>query len=201
MKSSRLPLVPLADRGPLHVLFAITSMPVGGAETLLANLVRRLDREYFAPEICCLKTRGPLGEVLSAEVPVHSELLHSKRDVRVLARLRQLIRVRRIDAVITVGAGDKMFWGRLAAWLERLPVICSALHSTGWPDCVGFLNRRLTPITDAFIAVASKHGQYLVEHERFPASKVRVVPNGIDTQVFKPLPETRAGSGSNWEFL
>ena len=55
---------------------------------------------------------------------------------------------------MTVGAGDKMFWGRLAAWRAGVPVILSALHSTGWPDGVGRLNRLLTPITDAFIAVA-----------------------------------------------
>lgn len=181
--------MPLADRGPLHVLFAITSMPVGGAETLLASLVRRLDRERFLPEICCLKEPGPLGESLAQEVPVHSRLLRSKWDVRVLSRLRRLIRSRRIDAVITVGAGDKMFWGRLAAWLEDVPVICSALHSTGWPDHIGFLNHRLTAITDAFIAVAQNHGEYLVSNERFPPGKVHVIPNGIDTQVFQPLPE------------
>ena len=42
---SRNTLVPLADRGPLRVMFLLTSMPIGGAETLLVNLVRRLDRE------------------------------------------------------------------------------------------------------------------------------------------------------------
>jgi hypothetical protein len=62
-------LLPLSDRGPLRVMFVITSMPVGGAETLLVNLVRRMDRSRFAPELCCLKEFGPLGEVLSQEIP------------------------------------------------------------------------------------------------------------------------------------
>lgn len=183
------PLTPLADRGPLRVLFATTSMPVGGAETLLVDLCHRLDRERLLPELVCLKEPGPLGELLAEQIPVHSQLLRNKWDWRVLGRLRHLIRSRRIDAVITVGAGDKMFWGRLAAWLERVPVIGAALHSTGWPDGVGRMNRWLTPITDVFIAVAENHGRFLVEHERFPAGKVRVIPNGIDTQRFKPLPD------------
>jgi hypothetical protein len=38
--------------------------------------------------------------------------------VRVLWRMIRLMRSRRIDAVVTVGAGDKMFWGRLAARLS-----------------------------------------------------------------------------------
>ena len=96
------------------------------------------------------------------------------------------MRRRRIDAVVTVGPGDKMFWGRLAAWLAGVPVICSALHSTGLPDHVEAANRLLAPLTDAFVAVAESHGCYLAAHEGCPAEKVRVIPNGIDVERFHP---------------
>lgn len=171
---------------PLRVLFLVTSMPVGGAETLLVNLVRRLDRRTFAPEIACLKQRGPLGEELAAELPVHSRLISHKFDVLVLWRLWRLLRRRQIDAVVTVGAGDKMFWGRLAAKLAGVRVIVAALHSTGWPDSVGKLNRLLTPITDAFVGVANGHGRHLIEKEHFPADKVHTIYNGVDTDRFRP---------------
>ncbi len=141
---------------PLRTLFVITSMPVGGAEVLLDNLIRRFDRQRIAPELCCLKELGPLGEELAGEFPVHANLIGGKLDIAVLWRLVRLMRRRKIDAVVTVGAGDKMFWGRLAAKLAGVPVICSALHSTGWPDGVGRLNRWLTPITDGFIGVARR---------------------------------------------
>lgn len=175
------------DRGPLRVMFVITSMPVGGAETLLVELVRRLDRDRFAPELCCLKHFGPLGRVLAAEVPAHTGLLAHKYDLAVLVRLVRLMRRRRIDAVVTVGTGgDKMFWGRLAAWLGGVPVIVSALHSTGLPDRVEWPNRLLAPLTDAFVAVAEPHGRYLAEHEGCPAGKVHVIPNGVDVEKFHP---------------
>ena len=161
-------------------------MPVGGAETLLVNLIRRIDRSQVLPEVVCLKQPGPLGEELAGVVPVHANLLRSKWDARVLPRLALLMRRRQADAVITVGAGDKMFWGRLAAHLAGVPVIASALHSTGWPDGVGRLNRVLTPITDAFIAVAESHGRFLEQFERFPASKVHVIRNGVDCRRFAP---------------
>ncbi|MBN1589670.1 MAG: glycosyltransferase [Pirellulales bacterium] len=180
-------LTPLEDRGPLRVMFVITCMPVGGAETLLVELARRLDRERFIPEICCLKYRGPLGDAIADTVPTWTGLLAHKYDFAVLGRLRRLLRRRRIDAVITVGTGgDKMFWGRLAAWLEGVPVICSWLHSTGLPDHVEWPNRLLAPLTDAFVGVAEPHGRYLIEHEGCRASKVRVIPNGVDTQRFSP---------------
>ncbi len=172
---------------PLRVAFVLTFMPVGGAETLLVNLVRRLDRRRFAPEICCLKYLGPLGEELAAEVPAYSGLLRHKYDLPVLPRLISLFRQRRYDAVITVGTGgDKMFWGRLAAWRAGVPVIGSALHSTGLPDRVEPSNRQLACLTDAFIAVAPAHGRYIAEHEGCPAAKVRVIPNGVDVERFRP---------------
>ena len=125
---------------------------------------------------------------MAEEVPLFDHLLVGKYDVRVFGRLTRLLRRRRIDAIVTVGAGDKMFWGRLAARMAGVPVIASALHSTGWPDVVGRLNHWLTPLTDAFIAVAPAHGQYLIEHERFPAERVHVIPNGVDTERFQPQP-------------
>lgn len=177
---------------PIRTAFLLTSMPVGGAETLLVNLVRGFDSDKILPQIVCLKERGPLGEEIAAEFPVASRFIASKWDVRVIERLRQHFVREKIEAVVTVGAGDKMFWGRIAAKLARVPVICSALHSTGWPDGVGKANRFLTKITDAFIAVAQSHGKFLVDFERFPESKVAVIPNGINTERFRPDLEARS---------
>jgi len=185
-------LIPLEDRGPLRVLFVITSMPIGGAETLLVNLIRRLDPSRCLPELCCLKSFGPLGELLSREIPACEKLLEHKYDLRIVSRLTDVIHKRRIDAVVTVGAGDKMFWGRLAAWRAAVPVILSALHSTGWPDGISRLNRLLTPITDGFIGVADAHGKYLVDGEHFPIEKVFVIPNGVDVDRFAPREDIAA---------
>jgi glycosyltransferase involved in cell wall biosynthesis len=184
---------------PLNTMFVLTSLPVGGAETLLHNLVRTLDRRRIRPLVCCLKEAGELGEQMSAEVPLYSRLLRGKYDAFVLQRLAKLFRRESIDAVVTVGAGDKMFWGRLAARLARVPVVLSALHSTGWPDGVGRMNRWLTPLTDGFIAVARPHGKFLVEFENFPQQKVFVIPNGIDTERFRPSTAARVEWRQRWE--
>lgn len=176
---------------PLNVMFVITSMPVGGAETLLVNMIRCFDRTRIAPSVCCLKQKDELGEMISGEVPVYPDLIHHKFDFSVVGRLKRLFHRQQTDAVVTVGAGDKMFWGRLAAWQAQVPVILSALHSTGWPDGIGRLNRLLTRITSGFIAVARAHGNHLVDREGFPSHKVFVIPNGIDTDRFQFDPAAR----------
>ncbi len=165
-------------------MFLLTSMPVGGAETLLVNLVRRFDRDRINPLVACLKDKDVLGEELKQEIPVFENLIQHKYDFGVAGRLRRLFKQEQVDAIITVGAGDKMFWGRLGARRARVPVILSALHSTGWPDGVGRLNRMLTGITDGFIACARQHAEYQVQQEKFPSEKVFLIPNGIDTDRF-----------------
>lgn len=146
-------------------------MPVGAAETLLVNLMRRMDPSVVTSEVVCLKEPGPLGDSIRDDVPVHAHLVSSKWDRRVLSRLAQLFHRRQADVIVTVGVGGKMFEGRLAAHLARVPVLASALHSTGWPDGIGKLNRWLTSITDRFIAVADSHGEFLREFECFLKQK------------------------------
>ncbi len=172
--------------GPLRVMFINTVMDVGGAETLLLNLVDRLRSPWFAPEVCCLKQSGALGPEFRRRVPFFARLLAHKYDLRVLPRLAWLLRKRRIDAVVTVGAGDRMFWGRLAAWCVGVPVAITALHSTGWPDRIQWLNRQLNWCTAGFVAVAQAHARYLIQEEKLPAEKVFVVPNGVDVERFLP---------------
>ena len=115
-------------------------MPVGGAETLLVNMLYRFDKQRICPSVCCLKAKDELGEKISDDFDVFPNLINGKFDVAVVQRLRKLFIKKEIDAVVTIGAGDKMFWGRLAARYARVPVILSALHSTGWPDGVGHLS-------------------------------------------------------------
>ena len=76
LKAGRRKLLPLEDRGPLNVMFLLSSMPVGGAETLLVNLLRRMSRQ-FRPQVVGLKETGELGSEISSEFPVHSMILRT----------------------------------------------------------------------------------------------------------------------------
>ena len=181
-QSSGIPQPP--ESRPLRVMFLLTSMPIGGAETLLVNLIRRFDPTRIESLVGCMKHRDVLGDEIAGEVPVFENLIRHKYDVGVVGRLKNIFVENSVDVLVTVGAGDKMFWGRLAARQAKLPVILSALHSTGWPDGVGKLNRLLTGITDGFIAVAQQHAEYQINNERFPKDKVFLIPNGIDTDRF-----------------
>ena len=110
-------------------MFVHSSLTMGGEEVLLVEIIRKLDRTGFAPELCYLKELGTLDEMLAGEIPTFEKLLTSKFDLRVFSWLTRLTRQRQIEAVVTVGTGgDKMFWGGCP---PGVPVIVSAIHSTG----------------------------------------------------------------------
>jgi glycosyltransferase involved in cell wall biosynthesis len=178
----------------LRVMFVATSLEVGGAERLLVEILSHMDLTRFSPLVACLKGAGPLAEQLAGiSVPVFSNLMTNKFDPRVVLRLTRLMRRHRVDAVFTLNPGDKMFWGRLCARLAKVPVSLSAIHSTGAvrPDgsmasVIGWINKRLTPFTDAFIALCQYQKDYLIENEGLPAAKVEVVYNGVALEKIKP---------------
>ena len=49
----------------LSVLYVIWSLQMGGAERVVADLARSLDRRLFRPLVCCLNFKGRLAEVLA----------------------------------------------------------------------------------------------------------------------------------------
>jgi hypothetical protein len=79
-------------QSPVPVMFLTTSLPVGGAETLLADLVRRLDRTRFRPEICCLKGRGTLGDALASRRHAPASRQHISRGAAARFRRASVVR-------------------------------------------------------------------------------------------------------------
>ena len=101
--------------------------------------------------------------------------------------MKNLLLRRRSDAVITVGTGgDKMFWGRLAAYWVGTPVIASALHSTACPTMSNFSTDVSPASPMPSSGVAEPHGRYLAESGRLPAEQNSRHSNGVDTKIFNP---------------
>jgi glycosyltransferase involved in cell wall biosynthesis len=187
---------PAGGSAAIGVLFVNTDLRVGGQESALVEILRGFDREKIRPVVACLKEAGELApRVRAAGIPLYSDLLSSKFDVRVLPRLVRIIRRERIRVVCTVGSGDKLFWGRLAGFVARVDGIVATLHKTRSADgrpVVEPLNRWLTPITDAYVAVARGAAEYLVREEGLPRAKVHVIYNGVDLERFSG--DGRAGA-------
>lgn len=180
----------------VRILHVITRLPVGGAERLLVDVVRRLDPTRFESMVCCIQTKGELADELEAAgIAVRClNRMQSKRfDWRAVADLRALLREERIS-LVHAHLYHANLYGRLAAFLSGVPAVVTVhnvyartkLHRR-------MLNRWLARSTARVIAVSDEVRRDLVEHDRIDPAKVVTIHNSIDLgRIATPLTREQA---------
>lgn len=185
--------------GPLRVQFIVPGLGVGGAERHLLTLLPAMDRSRFAPSLISIGRRGELfAELVAAGVPARA-LGRSKRESgRALAELVAHMRRTRPDVVVVQGYNAEVL-GRIAALLSRVPRTVVWLHHSSDITPRGRVqrvaDRVLQPATSAYYGVARGQVPYFTEVLGFPPSKVRIVHNGTDPELFPFVPVPPRGSG------
>ena len=115
----------------LRVLHLITRLPIGGAEKILIDTVRNLDRARYDSVVCCIQDRGELAtEIVQMGVPLFClHRMQSKRfDFRAVTAVKKLIRQERIGLVHSHLYHANLY-GRLAALLAGVPAVAT-VHNT-----------------------------------------------------------------------
>jgi glycosyltransferase involved in cell wall biosynthesis len=171
-----------ADDGRLTVLYVIWSLQMGGAERVVADLARSLDRRVFRPLVCCLNFKGHLAEPLERDgVPVYSLGKRPKLDLAVLLKLVRLMRRENV-AVVHTHLWTSSFWGRLAAALARVPVVVVTEHNLDtWRRTHHLLaDRLLGRVTDDWVFVSREVESFYRSRLEIPPDRGHVVHNGID---------------------
>ena len=186
---------------PIRVAHVVPDLAIGGAETALVRLLESLDRASFVSLVVTLRDGGPLvGRAERAGARVASLGMRSRvPSLRALLRLRAALHAFAPDVV-----QGWMYHGNLAAWLgARLlgtrPAVAwnlrqslaSLAHEPPATRLViranALLSRRVEQIVNNSTASAVQHAAL-----GFDASRVVVVPNGVDTALFLPNPAARA---------
>lgn len=180
----------------LRVLHVITGLGVGGAETMLANLVRTSPPDRATSIVVSLTDLGEIGGELRSEGH-RVETLGMRRgvpDPRGTVRLARLIRELRPDVVQTwMHHADLL--GGLAARLAGSPPVIWGIRQSNfdiaqgsrrsqvWTARVaGALSRTLpAKILSCSTVAAEAH-----EAMGYDASRVVVIPNGFDTDRYRP---------------
>lgn len=178
----------------IAVVHVIGGGEFGGAERHVLNLVTRLDPAAFAPRVAC-GYEGRLARTLrEAGVPVFVP----PRGLGGLPALAAELRAAGAAVVHTHGVRGN-FFGRLAAWEAGTPAIVTTVHShfdLDYPEVAKRTAYRLlegltAPAVTRFVAVSKALAALLVRRGTDPG-RIRVIPNGVDTGVFRPDPAAPA---------
>ncbi len=180
----------------IHITFLASTLQVGGAENILEDLIRHLDRDRFFVSVLCLKGMGAMGrEIHEIGVEVHDRLMMNKRDFRIVIRLTRYLRKSGVDALILLNHDDAMFWGKICGRLAHVAAIIVWVHSEaiaggGW--LVRTINRLSINLVDRIIAISRHHRDGIMsQHANLSPGRLEVIYNGIDMRRFSDLERSR----------
>jgi glycosyltransferase involved in cell wall biosynthesis len=187
----------------MRIAFVITGMETGGAEMMLLKVVSRLHRDRYDPFVVSLREGGDMAERFRAvPVPLYSVGMSRGGAWLPLAGLFRLFALmRRLRPDVLQGW---MYHGNVAAQCAALilrrptPVLWNVRAGANMRQekrrtrIMVWLGGRLSHLPDRIInnSVASAAAH---EHRfGYRADKRLVIPNGFDTEVFRPSDEARA---------
>ncbi|WP_432055451.1 glycosyltransferase [Streptomyces sp. bgisy022] len=179
----------------MRALHVITGLGVGGAEQQLRLLLRHLPVDC---DVVTLTNPGAVADGLTADgVRVTHLGMAGNRDVGALPRLVRLIRAGGYDLVHT-HLYRACLYGRIAARLAGVRAVVATEHSLGRTQMEG---RPLTPGVRALYLAGERLGRTTVAVSAtvaarlaqwgVPASRIAVVPNGVDADRFRFDPAGR----------
>lgn len=189
----------ITDR--VRVAFVLTSLTVGGAEMMLWKLVSRMDRDRFEPLLIALSAESDAMLERFTSVGVQCRILGIASPFGApggIVRLRSVLRAFRPHLV-----QGWLYHGNLAATLGSLgmrntPVLWSIRGAPAWNHSDPWSKRmtmwaakQLSPLARRIIH-NSMVGAVAHESLGFDRRNRVVLPNGFDTEVFRPCTEARS---------
>jgi glycosyltransferase involved in cell wall biosynthesis len=181
-----------------RLLYLGNSLDVGGSEVLGLELFRRLHPGRFRIEGLCLKHRGRLApEYEAAGIRIDSDVLRSRFDPLGPFRLARVLAGRRFDLLLVEPGRNALLAARLARRLGGARAVVSWVKATGkWGRSRQFnrTERILLGRLDAVVVIAESQRRHLVEREGLDPANLRLIPNGVDPERFRPRPELRTGA-------
>lgn len=173
---------------PVHVLYLINTWVVGGTETQLLHLLRRMDRARFRPHVCALYADPQLPAVMAPlDVPAFSLGLSRVRSLATPARLLRLVRYCRANRVRVIQGLRTDALAALVARAAGVPVALGAQRNTRALQLDGLsrsFRRGAERLLTGVIANSRAAAEYRHASSGFPRDRIYVVPNGLDLAYF-----------------
>ena len=178
---------------PLTVEMVLPTLQAGGMEVVTTRLALRLAAQGHRVGVTCVMDEGALaGELRAAGIRVaHVTAPGLRTNVFPTELTRWFANIR--PDVVHIHSGVWLKAARAARRAGVQGVVFTehgALDVEPWYSSA--IKRAATRLTDVVVAVSAPLATVLIETHGLPRSKIRVVPNGVDTDRFHPGPDDGA---------
>jgi len=167
----------------IKIVICINDFLVGGAQRMLADMMRRLDKERYEPVLVTLffwDGREYFYDLVPAGIPVHRLAFKGFWDIRSWFALYRILRSLDPDIVLS-----NLFFSntvlRLLKPLFRYKVVIVE-HNTYVKKTKlhQMVDRVLARLTARIVAVSNTVATFTSNQEGIPMGKFRVIHNGVD---------------------
>lgn len=174
----------------IKICFVTCALEVGGAEKFFYDLIKHLDRSRFEPILITVIGGGKLEKDFRAlEIPLFIFGRHRIRyfgGIIQFFQLWNLFEKEKPDIVHTqLFAAD--LWGRLAAWVARVPVIITTEQNINVDQSWlrEFLKKLTYKLADKVAAISTAVKKYTIKKYKVPEEKIEIIPNDVDGEKFQ----------------
>jgi glycosyltransferase involved in cell wall biosynthesis len=173
---------------PARLVMLLQDLKFGGTQRQALELARHFDPGRFQVEVWLLAAGEDLAP-LARDWGV--SLVYLSRQERVgpaaLVRLYRRLQDQPVDLLMLLTVVPNI-WGRGLGRLARVPVIVGNCRGGGAPRRQH--ERWLWPLAHHIICNSGALKRVLTRRGGVPEARVTVIPNGVDTDYFRPLPGT-----------
>lgn len=167
----------------IKILYFITSSQMGGAEKMLYELSKRINKSRFKILVCTIKNED--GQLLKNLEKVNIQTktlnLNSKWQFFKVFKLIKIIKEFNPDILQSFLFFDNIL-ARIFGKLWKVPIIISGQRNVEIYRSFlrNFLDKITLPLTDFVISNTKAGKKFLIEKGKVSPVKILVIPNGVD---------------------
>ncbi len=175
-------------RNKKNLMLIIFNLETGGAEMLVLELAKKINRDLFEVSVCSIENMGSLKEEL-AKSRINTFFLDKKPrgfDIKVIFRLIRILRKEKIDVIHTHNLFT-LIYALPASLIAGTPIKVHTEHSYNY--FITSRKRRLIAkilfkIVNKIIGVCDDVSNFLLDEMRTNPNKTFTILNGIDIDKF-----------------
>lgn len=176
------------DHRKANILLLTSVLGIGGAEIVIRDLARHLDRDRFNVSVCCLKALGPTGRELAAEgvdISVLPNADPDRVDYFTALQLRRFLRAKQID-VVHSHTTHALVDAAVCRCLSRSVKVVHTFHFGNYPHQPGrtlLMEGVSSRFADRLVAVGEVQREQIKQTYRLSDGAISAVHNGVHLPV------------------